>query len=291
MYRLRGLIVAVVALGAAGCVQYVAPEGRTPLRYRDAVFSAAVKTMTGITYGHAATGGAVVALKLDAYEPAGDRARARPAIVWVHSGAFAAGSRTMTDMVSEAKYFAKLGYFNVSIDYRTTSATGCTVPVGACVGAMRDAQHDAQAAVRWLRATANANRVDVNRIAIAGTSAGGITAKNVAYNAGDPGASGNAGWSSRVRAAVSVSGAQLLGKIDRGEPPSLDFHGTRDPIVPYAWAVSDVNEGKAARVAVFLTADAGQGHELTDSPSRFDEMKAQTRNFLYASMDLEHAAR
>ena len=54
-------------------------------------------------------------------------------------------------------------------------------------------------------------RIDTGRIAIGGTSAGAITALNVGANADDPGTSGSPGFSSAVSAAVSLSGAKLLG--------------------------------------------------------------------------------
>jgi acetyl esterase/lipase len=61
-------------------------------------------------------------------------------------------------------------------------------------------KHDAQAAVRWLRANAATYRLDPSRIAIGGSSAGAITAMMVSYNAVDPGSSGNPGYPSDVAA-------------------------------------------------------------------------------------------
>jgi poly(3-hydroxybutyrate) depolymerase len=70
-----------------------------------------------------------------------------------------------------------------SIDYRLRS--------GNLGQAITDAQHDAQAAVRWLRRHADQYRIDPERIAIGGTSAGAITALYVGNHAEDPGTSGN----------------------------------------------------------------------------------------------------
>jgi acetyl esterase/lipase len=288
------LVLAAFSLATAGCLQNLVPEGAAPLRYRDDIFPAsAVTKATGLTYGSAPDStGVVQQLKLDVYQPNGDTATARPAIVWIHGGSFCCGSRNSQEIVEEATRFAQKGFFNVSIDYRLRPG-GCSAsaPTSGCVQAILDAQHDAQAAVRWLRAHAVEYRIDPDRIAAAGTSAGAITAMQVAYNSEDPGTSGNAGLSSKVHAAVSLSGAQLLGRIDKGEPPALDFHGTNDPLVPYQWAVNTVNNAKKVGVLVELTTYQGEGHVPIGPPGRFDSIVDQTRNFLYVTMDLSHAAR
>ena len=63
---------------------------------------------------------------------------------------------------------------------RPRSTTACRRPTaapapvrGECAAAVFDAQHDAQAAVRWLRANAATYGIDPDRIAIGGESGGG----------------------------------------------------------------------------------------------------------------------
>ena len=169
-----------------------------------------------ITYGSAVNvNGDTQSLELDMYRPTGDTVTSRPAIVWVHGGSFSGGSKDSPEIVAEANAFAKKGYVNVSIEYRLRSGCSAANPA-PCVAAIFDAQHDAQAAVRFLRANAATYGIDANRIASAGTSAGAITALQVAYNPQDPGTSGNPGPPSNVRAAVSLSGAFILGTIDAG---------------------------------------------------------------------------
>jgi acetyl esterase/lipase len=288
MRRLFVLVVACLSLSAAGCLQHVTPSGPAPLRYRDDVFTTVTKT-ADVTYGSAVDyQGNTQTLKLDIYEPAGDTAEQRPAIVWIHGGSFCCGTKTSTEIVAEANAFARKGYFNVSISYRLRPGCSVTSPA-ACVAAILDAQHDAQAAVRFLRANSATYRVDVNRIAAAGTSAGAITALHVAYNPHDPGTSGNPGPPSDVRAAVSLSGGFLLGNIQAGEPPSFLIHGSNDFVVPYQWAVNTVNNAKAAGVPAYLTTYEGEGHVPLGPPGRFQEVVDQTRNFLYSAMDLAHA--
>jgi predicted esterase len=149
--------------------------------------------------------------------------------------------------------------------------------------------HDAQAAVRFLRAQRTTYGVDGNRIAIGGSSAGAVTALNVGFNPNDPGTSGNPGFSSAVRGAVSLSGGKVVGRADPGEAASLLFHGTNDTLVPYSLATSTVNEAKAAGLASFLVTWQGAGH--VPYGQHRTEILDTTTNFLYSALDLAHAAR
>ena len=165
-----------------------APQGAAPLRYRDAIFSNVTKT-GNIPYGSAPdASGNPVTLTLDMYRPAGDTQTSQPAaIVLVHGGGFTGGNSKNGAMVTMANAFAQRGYVAVSgVDYRLlNNGEKCGVEDMVsqnCLTAALAAQHDAQAAVRWLRANAGTYRVDPNRIAIGGGSAGAATALAVAVN-------------------------------------------------------------------------------------------------------------
>jgi acetyl esterase/lipase len=286
MRRLLVLVVAVVSLVTAGCdLRLWVPSGTAPLRYRDEVFTGVTKT-ADVVYGSVVSRpGPTVSLKLDVYQPTGDTVVGRPAIVWVHGGSFSSGDKTSPELVDEANTFAKKGYLNVSINYRLMPG-GCSAssPTANCVTAIIDAKHDAQAAVRFLRANAAAYHVDPNRIAIGGTSAGAITALNVGYDPTEVGDSGNPGFSSNVGAAVSLSGARLLGAPDAGDAPAMLFHGTADPLVPYAWATNTVDTAHAAGLVAYLTTWDGAGH--VPYVQHRTEIIDQTTNFLYWSLNL-----
>jgi acetyl esterase/lipase len=220
------------------------PPGKAPLRYRDAVFSS-VNVTRDLTYGSAPDNdGNPVALKLDLYQPAGDRVGRRPAIVYVHGGGFSHGDKSAG--AEFATYFAKRGFVVVSINYRLLAPPGCggqAEPPPECVTAAYAAQHDAQAAVRWLRAKKATRRIDPTRIAMAGSSAGAITSLLVAWRHEDPGTSGNPGYSSAIRAAGSISGGTPTNQyITADDAPVIFFHGTEDRTVPYACAVSNYQE-------------------------------------------------
>jgi hypothetical protein len=56
----------------------------------------------------------------------------------------------------------------------------------------------------------------------------------------DPGASGNPGHSSKVQAAVSISGGTPTNEyITRDDGPAIFFHGTEDPVVFFDWAAGN----------------------------------------------------
>lgn len=280
--KLAVLLVVAFAILAAGCDwPYIMPPGNAPMRYRDPVFSN-VTVNSNITYGSAVNlSNQTVTLKLDTYEPTGDTVTQRPAIVWVHGGSFCCGTKTSAEIVDEANTFAKRGYFNVSIDYRLESP-GCSGSFSNCIDAIKEATADAQTAVKWLRSHATTYHVDPERIAIGGSSAGAITALNVGYSTSEMPAA-------RVRAAVSLSGAQLVtGTISAGDAPALDFHGTADPLVQYQWAVNTINAAKAAGLDAYLITWEGAGH--VPYVQFHDQIINMTSNFLWWEMDLNNAA-
>src|SRR5215471_12830186 len=234
----------LIVLVAAGCDPLLTPGAPAPLRFRDQIFSSVTKT-SDIVYGHAVDqDGVNQTLTLDMYQPTGDTVATRPAIVWVHGGSFTAGTKTSPELVDEANTFAMEGYVNVSINYRLDSAGGCsTTRTGSrCLTAIAQAEEDAKTAVRFLREQAATYRIDPDRIAIGGSSAGAITALNVAFTHENSSPGDHQGFSSTVRAAQSLSGAELAsgGAIDSADAPAVLFHGTADKTVPYAWAQDTV---------------------------------------------------
>jgi acetyl esterase/lipase len=279
---------AALALGAAlltGCT-VPRPPGDGSLRYRDQVFSA-VTTTTDLTYGSAPdANGSTVALKLDLYQPAGDTIAKRPALVWVHGGGFTMGDKNSGRGM--ATFFAQLGYVAVSINYRLLSPDGCggnPNPTPVCQNAALEAQHDAQAAVRWLRANAATYRIDTSRIAMAGGSAGAVTSVLAAVHSEDPGTSGNPGYPSNIRAAVSVSGGMPTNDlIDKGDSPTLFIHGTEDPVVPYAWAVQNAAAMYNLGIFTVLEPIEGARHGL---PADYGPLiREQSDYFLWFAMGL-----
>ncbi len=230
------------------------PAPAAGIRYLDEVFSEVAVT-PNVVYGRAPSyTGTPIDLKLDLYQPVGDVERNRPAIVYIHGGSFSGGSKSQGAQL--ATLAAKRGYVAVSIDYRVVA--GALTDIAKLAWAIPAAQHDTQAAVRWLRR--NADSLGVNPVAIAtmGYSAGAITALHVAYRAHETGDSGNPGYASDVVAAVSMAGAAIEVRPDA--PPAILFHGADDTVVPYTSAVQTCQQATAlGNSCVLHTYPTGHG--------------------------------
>lgn len=106
--------------------------------------------------------------------------------------------------------------------------------VDACPDEFLDAalaaQHDVQAAVRYLRANAGTYDIDPDGIFAFGESAGGITAVNLLHRASDPGTVGShLTESSEIAGAISIGGVFAReAEQPSGAAPALLFHGEDD---------------------------------------------------------------
>jgi acetyl esterase/lipase len=108
-------------------------------------------------------------VKLEFFRPQGvEKSERRPAILWVHGGAWVGGTTEAT--TPHARYFASRGMFAANVAYRL--ATPDKVTVADCLA-------DCRAAVRYLRDHAEKLGIDPARIAVAGDSAGGHLAASL----------------------------------------------------------------------------------------------------------------
>jgi acetyl esterase/lipase len=277
-------LVAIAAVVAcASCESSPAAPGDDPpgqTRYLDSVFTSAT-TQLGVQYGASVPfgGASATPLLLDLYEPAGDVAAARPVLVWIHGGGFVSGTRTDGQIPRLARSMALRGYVSVSISYRLRTPAAFNADQ---MGGIRDAVHDARAAVRWLRANATALRIDPARIAFAGSSAGGITVLYAAYeDVWGEGTSGNPGFSSEVRTVVDFWGMlpeAADSVMDAGEAPLLIFHGTEDTTVPYAEGQQLAARATAVGIPHRLVTLTGQGHAAWNNVLLFE---TEMTPFLY----------
>jgi len=99
--------------------------------------------------------------KLDLYLPKTDESRSpakRPLIVWIHGGAWLAGSKDDCPAVR----FVHDGYAVASINYRLSQHAVFPAQIQDC-----------KAAIRWLRANADKYGIDPDRFGVWGASAGG----------------------------------------------------------------------------------------------------------------------
>lgn len=223
----------VPVLALAGCGDdLIGPE--EGVRYLDEVFD--VATETDLQYGLAMDeNGDEEVLLLDLYQPEDDTLDRRPAVLWMHGGSFQFGHKG--EMAEFARSSARRGMVSLSLNYRLreNQTFDYTDPDDA-VGeqAKREAQHDIQAAVRWLRANADDLGVDPDLIYLAGYSAGGTAALRVAASPDDPGSSGNPGPSSSVAGVAGISVSIEEGVLEAATGRTLLIHGTDDTKVPFA---------------------------------------------------------
>ncbi len=195
--------------------------------------------------------------KLDLYLPA--QGKAWPLIVWVHGGAFRAGSKD----ACPALPFLREGYAVASVNYRLSQHAIFPAQIEDC-----------QAAIRWLKAKAAQHGIDSEHIGVWGSSAGGhlVAMLGTAGDVKDFEKGENLKMSSQVHAVCDWFGptdftrmnqggsqmdhdapdspeSQLIGGpvqlnrekaaranpityVSREDPPFLIMHGDQDPLVP-----------------------------------------------------------
>ena len=180
--------------------------------------------MTNIAY--ATTSGTQV---LDLYLPEGNGPF--PVVVNIHPGGFFTGDKDMVPG-TPGKAMLKAGYAIASINYRLSGEA--TFPA---------AVQDAKAAVRFLRANAAKYKLNPDKIAAFGQSAGGNLASMLG-TAGDVAefddpSLGNAGVSSRVQAVINWFGPNDFSRDGRAGQ-GAGMRGER----------SDAQRGRLTRVQV-----------------------------------------
>ena len=152
------------------------------------------------------------AQKLDLYVPAGSGPF--PLIINIHGGGFMMGDKGNPDM---ADAFLAAGYAVASINYRLSGEAKAPAQI-----------QDAKAAVRWLRANAAKYKLDPQRFASFGASAGGNLAALLGTSCGAAALEGpelgNADQSSCVQAVVDWFGPTDFLQMD------AQFAGTACPV-------------------------------------------------------------
>ncbi|GEM_PF-4890 len=177
-----------------------------------------------------------------------------PGLIFIHGGGWTSGDRN--DYKYYTVRFAKRGYVVATISYRFAQEAGFP----GCV-------EDTKCAVRWMRANAAELKVDPDKIAVIGGSAGGYLALMAGYTADRPELEGQGGWpgvSSKVAAVVDLYGpvdltvdyarehptitgflkksytgnpelytlASPIAHVTPNSPPTLIFQGSIDHLVP-----------------------------------------------------------
>ena len=152
--------------------------------------------------------------KLDLYIPA-DTGENLPLIIWVHGGAWLGGNKTHYT----PKTYLSAGYSGASINYRLSQHAIFPAQI-----------EDVKAAIRWLRANAKTYRLDPDRFAAWGSSAGGhlvamlgTTGDITEFEVGE-----NLEVSSKVQAVVDYYGPTDFLQMDAHRLPDGLVHDAPD---------------------------------------------------------------
>ena len=184
----------------------------------------------------------------DLYAPRSDSGRAdRPAVLAIHGGAWKGGDKAWAEQFAEE--LCPFGYVVFSINYRLAGRPNGTWPAQI---------EDVQKALRYIRANAARFRIDPDRIASLGMSAGGHLATMVALR-DDP-----AGPAGRVNVAINLDGEH-----DMTMPPDqvmADFDDILTTVMghPAPWSdteLRDISTVTFARPDVSLLTVHGAGDD------------------------------
>ncbi len=184
----------------------------------------------------------------DLYQPRSDTGRAgRPAILAIHGGAWKGGDKAWGEQFAEE--LCPFGYVVFSINYRLSGRPGGTWPAQI---------EDVQKALRYIRANASRFRIDPDRIASLGMSAGGHLATMVALR-DDP-----AGPEGRVTTAINLDGEHDM-TMPR-EQVMADFDNILTKVMghPSPWSdaeLRDISTVTFARPDVSLLTVHGAGDD------------------------------
>lgn len=117
-------------------------------------------------------------LRMDVYYPEAKDLTSRPLLMLIHGGAFFNGDKSSEAFVKWSQHFASMGYVVANINYRIgfIPVTPYNVDrAGYC------AVQDAYAAMCYMLRHAEQYRINPDWLFVGGSSAGGITALNLAF--------------------------------------------------------------------------------------------------------------
>jgi predicted esterase len=225
-------------------------------------------------------------LLLDVYSPSGDTEKNRAAIMWMHGGGFQNGIKEQNYIVSLATAMAKRGYVCFSISYRQRADF---VNNG---GPYIDAVVDALTAFNWIHDHSEQYRINKDRIAIGGGSAGGITAVSLCYGK-DPCLTARG-----EMALIDLWGSpeprgNLYYKVTKNGPPTLIINGTEDQNVPYLFSEILADELHKNGVYNVLHPLIGAAHTaVSDNPEKYiNELTDVIGKFLIKVLEGESGPR
>ncbi len=205
------------------------------------------------------------------------QAKPSPAILVVHGGAWRMGDRSQ--LRGYATALADRGFSCFAIDYRLAPKHKWPAQIDDC-----------RAAVKWIRTNAEKYNVDPKRVGAIGYSAGGHLV-SLLGTTGQPPGKENGGVDTRLQAVVAGGAptdfrsfpdggrwaeflmggdlksvpekfktASTAAFIDKNDPPTFFFNGSKDKLVPLTWTQPCCEAMKAAGVRSQIHIIDGAGH-------------------------------
>ncbi len=222
-----------------------------PARYLTPILD--VEMIGDIVFGASrVVSGEMETLRLDIYQPAGDTAPLRPAILWFHGGGFRPGNDKRQIYIPRfANAFAARGYVGIAPDYRVRAD-----PESDWAGTIGDAIADARMALEWVRAHAPDYRIDPRRIALAGGSAGGMIVVSLVHGPDAP----TGIWALLDLWGTPGASFRQFSGVSPLAPPTFIVHGTADALVPYEWSAQFATDLARAGVLHQLLTLEGAPH-------------------------------
>ena len=238
---------------------------------------------------------------LDLYLPP-DSGKPRPAVLIVHGGGWHSGDKAAERELNIGTNLAKAGYVCASVNYLLAQKKESPISTVVHLRQVwpRNLQ-DCMAAVQFLRANAEKYQIDPDNIGAIGGSAGGHLVAMLAYVSNgdglDPKDGPHADQSCRIQAVVPMYGVydlllfakayevldqfsdedKELGRVvspvsylDKGDPPALLLHGTRDDLVPLSQSEALHAALEKAKLATRLHIVEGGEHSFHLEPPQED---------------------
>lgn len=192
--------------------------------------------------------------QLDVYIPQKRRAEKLPVVVYIHGGAWQAGSKSGV-AARLIPLIRKGEYAGVSIAYRFTNEAQWPAQI-----------HDCKTAIRWIRANADKYGFDANNIGVWGSSAGAHLALMLGATGNTSELDGQLGaytnTSSKVQAVVNFYGPTDLYAI-LGQPGTYDHTSANAPVAKLIGGVLAENKDKAAAASPVTYINAQDAPVLT----------------------------
>ncbi len=281
-------------------------------RYLNTIFP--TYTVTTVTYS------TTYSLSMDIYQPTGDTYTKRPLVIMAHGGTFISGtSNDDSTCVQLCRNLCQRGYVTASINYRLGTIFQLA-DSAQIIDVVIKAMSDGKAAIRYFvmdAATTNTYKIDTDNIFIGGNSAGAVLYMHVGYidslgecpnyivdamnnNGGFEGNSGNAGYTTKSKAIISLAGGlNKINLIGPGDKPSVNAQGDQDEVVPYTCGKpvpitgdtipvtlcglgSLESQYNAESIYHWSLVFPGDGHVPWDNnPTKFPRVDSLVTNFLY----------